>query len=249
VASDTYHLLARYYDHLFEEGPAFGRARRVILGPLWKKVHTVCDLCCGTGTFALEMARRGKRTYALDLSPEMVRATKRKAKAAGLAIHAATADMRRFTLPEPVDLITCEYDALNHVPRRADLAAVLRAAARALKPGGHFAFDVNNKDAFATIWSNTWFIDKDPVALIMRGHYQYGTLRAGVDVEWFVRHGKTWRRHHEHIDEVCWSADEMRAALTAAGFDDIQEWDAAPFFRSPYTLPGNRTFWRARRAG
>jgi hypothetical protein len=33
-------------------------------------------------------------------------------------------DMREFRLPEPVDLVLCEFDALNHVPRKGDLAPV-----------------------------------------------------------------------------------------------------------------------------
>jgi SAM-dependent methyltransferase len=249
MASDTYRLLARYYDHLFEEGPAFARARRTVLGPVWRQVQSACDLCCGTGTFAVEIAQRGIEMFALDLSPDMIAATRKKARAAGVKVTAAVADMRAFRLPHPVDLITCEYDAVNHVPQRRDLARVCRSAARALNPGGYFAFDVNNRDAFLTIWANTWFIEKDPVALVMRGSYEYPAMRAMVDVEWFVRQGKLWKRYHEHIEEVCWTADEIRRALEEAGFDDIQEWDAAPFFRSPFTLPGNRTFWRARRRG
>jgi hypothetical protein len=38
--------------------------------------------------------------------------------------------MRSFRLPEPVDLVLCEFDALNHVPRKADLARVARAIVR-----------------------------------------------------------------------------------------------------------------------
>jgi len=52
--------------------------------------------------------------------------------------------MRTFCLPEPVDLVTCEYNALNHLPQKADLARTVRAVARALRPGGYFYFDVNN---------------------------------------------------------------------------------------------------------
>ncbi len=51
-------------------------------------------------------------------------------------------------MPEPGDLVSCEFDALNHVPRKADLALVAKAVARALRPGGHFCFDVNNRLSF-----------------------------------------------------------------------------------------------------
>ena len=61
--------------------------------------------------------------------------------------------MRTFRLPKAMDLITCEFDALNHVPRKADLRRVARAVARALRAGGHFLFDVNNSLGFERYWA------------------------------------------------------------------------------------------------
>ena len=226
---------------------SFTLARKRVIGPILPEVQSACDLCCGTGTQALMLARRGIQTFAVDLSPEMCRITRDKVRRAGLPVRVIRADMRTFRLPQPVDLITCEFDALNHVPRKSDLARVLKCAAASLEPGGHFAFDVNNRLAFERIWSNTWFIEKDPVALVMRGGHTPGTDRAWTDVEWFVREGRSWKRYHEHIEEVCWTAAEMRQALAAAGFDRVRNWDAAGFFREAHTRRGNRTFWLARR--
>ena len=247
MPSDTYRYLAKYYDHLFEARRSYTAARKVIVNPLLSTVESACDLCCGTGSFALELARKGICTFAVDLSPDMCRITRSKAKAAKLKIEVIAADMRTFHLPQAVDLITCEYDALNHVPRKPDLPRVLRAAAKALTPGGHFVFDVNNRAAFFNIWSKTWFIEKDPVALVMQGSHTPGSDKASCIVEWFVRTGKVWKRYSERIEEVCRSAAEIRAALKDAGFDQIKTWDASPFFKDYFTPPGNRTFWRARK--
>ena len=247
MASDTYRYLAKYYDHLFEARRSYTTARKAILNPLLPKVESACDLCCGTGSFALQLARKGIRTFAVDLSPDMCRITRLKAKAAKLKIEVIEADMRTFQLPQGVDLITCEYDALNHVPRKQDLPRVLRTAAKALNPGGYFVFDLNNRAAFASIWSKTWFMEKDPVALVMQSTHVPGSDKASCNVEWFVRTGKIWKRYSERIEEVCWSAAEIRKALKEAGFDQIQTWDASPFFKDSHTPPGNRTFWRARK--
>lgn len=247
MASDTYLWLARYYDHLFEYRRQFDKARAEVIGPLLPQVRSACDLCCGTGALALELAGRGIRVFAVDLSPEMCKLARRKVRGTGLPVTVLEGDMRTFRLPEPVDLVTCEFDALNHVPKKADLGRVLRAVARALRPGGHFAFDVNNRRAFETVWSNTWFLEKDPVALVMRSGHRPGKDRAWSDTDWFIREGTKWTRHSEHIEEVCWPAAEMRAALAAAGFHQVKAWDAAPFFEDALTPPGNRTFWRARR--
>ncbi|MGJ5813292.1 class I SAM-dependent DNA methyltransferase [Paludibaculum fermentans] len=246
MASDTYRWLARYYDHLFEFRRQFDTARESVIGPVLPGVKAACDLCCGTGTLALELAAQGIEMYAVDLSPDMCRIARKKVRGTGLPVHVIQADMRTFVLPRQVDLVTCEFDALNHVPQKRDLGRVLRGVARALRPGGHFAFDVNNRRAFERVWSNTWFLEKDPIAMIMHGGHRRGSDRAWSDVEWFIRVGEKWTRHHEHIEEVCWSAPEIRTALAAAGFDQVKAWDAAPFFEDALTPAGNRTFWRAR---
>jgi SAM-dependent methyltransferase len=247
MPSDTYRWLAKYYDLLFEYPEGFDEAREHVIGEILPGVEFACDLCCGTGRTAIRMASRGIKTFAVDLSPDMCRISREKVRKAGLHVRVIRGDMRDFRLPQTVDLITCECDGMNHIPRKQDLRRVLKSVARALRSGGHFAFDVNNRKAFERIWSNTWFFDKDPVAMIMHGEHEPGTDKAWTDVEWFVREGKSWKRYHEHVEEVCWSAVEIRDALTNAGFDRLRSWDAAPFFNDGVTLPGNRTFWLARK--
>ncbi len=67
--------------------------------------------------------------------------------------------MREFQLPKTVDLITCEYDALNHVPKKTDLTRVAKSLAQALKPAGYFFFDVNNRIGFKQYWSQAYSIE------------------------------------------------------------------------------------------
>jgi SAM-dependent methyltransferase len=249
MSSDTYRFLARYFDQLFEFKRPFEAARRRILGPLLPGVRSACDLGCGTGTLAVQLARKGIRMIAVDSSPEMCRLARRKAAEAGVPVRVLRADMREFSIPEHVDLVTCEFDALNHVPAKRHLHRVLKCVGAALEPRGYFAFDVNNRLAFEHVWTLTWFVDKDPVALVMHGGHRRGTDRAWTDAEWFVRRGRSWTRYREHFEEVCWSASEIRGALAKAGFDKARSWDAAQFFNDALTRPGYRTFWLARKAG
>jgi len=244
---EPYRWIAKYYDHLFEFRRPFDTAHETTILPLLEKVTSACDLCCGTGTTALNFANLGIPTYAVDLSPEMCRQARAKARKTGLPLRVIEADMRDFNLPHPVDLVTCEFDALNHVPRTSDLNRVLRSVHRALNPGGHFVFDVNTLYAFQQIWNRTWVIDKDPVVMIMRSSHKPGTRKATATVDWFIRQGKVWKRHQERVSEVCWDPQEMKDALTHAGFEKIRTWDAARFFNDALTLPGCRTFWRARK--
>lgn len=246
-----YRWLAQYYDQLFSSFRIpLDLARGRILRSILPHVETACDLACGTGTTALILARQGIKTYAVDLSPLMCRLAREKAARARLPIRALRADMRSFRLPEPVDLITCEADAINHVPHKHELRMVARAVARALRPGGHFYFDVNNSLGFKQYWSGTVWFEKPGVAGVMRNAHNRGADRAWSDIEWFIRDGTRWRRHHERAEEVCWDAGEIRGVLRDSGFDELRAWDAAPFFkRNPLIRPGCRTFYLARKSG
>jgi len=223
-------------------------ARKHILGKLIDQTESACDLGCGTGTLAIEFARRGIKAYGVDLSPAMCRLARAKAREAGVKVRVVRADMRSFELPEPVDLVTCQADALNHVPSKAGLVQVARAVSAALRPGGHFYFDVNTRLAFKECWTHTWWLEEPGVVVAMRNGNDYAHDCAWSDVEWFVKEGELWRRHHERVEEVCWSDAEIRRALGGAGFDRIRAWDVGRFIQDhPIVRPGHRTFYLARK--
>ena len=254
-----YRWLAQYYDEFFSafRSPV-NAARERLLGPILPRVETACDLACGTGDTALILAGKGIKTYAVDVAPLMCRLTRVKARRARLPVRVLCADMRSFRLPESVDLITCEGDALNHVPRKAELAAVAKAVHRALRPGGHFFFDVNTSLGFERYWSGVVWFEKHRVVLVMRNGHNRQADRAWSDIEWFIREGNCWRRRHERQEEVCWRSDQISRTFREAGFDQLRSWDAGPFLKAiadvrrqdrkiPVIAPGCRTFYLARK--
>lgn len=245
-----YKWLAQYYDQLFSSfRTPIDAARQRVLARILPHVESACDLACGTGTTALALAREGIRMFAVDLSPVMCRLAREKAHRARLPLRVLCADMRSFRLPESVDLITCEFDALNHVPRKADLRMVAKAVARALRPGGHLFFDVNNRLGFQRYWSSIFWIEKPGVVLVMRNSNDSRRDRAWSEIDWFIREGSRWRRRHERVHEVCWSSDEIRRTFREAGFDWLRAWDATPFFKGdPLIRPGCRTVYLAHKS-
>jgi SAM-dependent methyltransferase len=248
--ANRYIWLAEYYDQIFTPYLSWSKAaHKRVLHPVLPGVQSACDLACGTGTTALTLACKGIQMFAVDLSPRMCSLAREKARRASVPLHVLRADMRTFRLPEPVDLILCEYDALNHVPRKADLRLVANAVARALRPGGYFYFDVNNRQGFKRYWPSTVWIEKAGVAVVMHGGHDRLHDRAWSDLEWFVRDGNCWKRHHERVEEVCWSPPEIRRVLREAGFSQVRAWDATPFFKNnPLIRRGCRTVYLARKS-
>jgi SAM-dependent methyltransferase len=165
--------------------------------------------------------------------------------------------MRSFRLPEPVDLVVCEGDALNHVPHRRDLSKVLKAVARALRPGGRFFLDVNNLPGFQRFWKGVVWCETAHVILVMRNGNDRKAGKAWSDIEWFIREGELWRRRSERVEEICWEPGVIPRTLKDVGFDQVRELDATPFFRPVRNAniaedsligPGCRSFYVARKS-
>jgi len=247
VINKPYRWLAKYYDQVLPDRSPLNGAREVILAPVLPSITSVCDLACGTGDTALTFARGGLKVFGVDGSSAMVRAARRKLSVARLPGSILRGDMRDFRLPEPVDLVTCEGDAVNHVYQKSDLTRVAAAVARALRPGGYFYFDVNNRKGFERYWNATWCGEAPGVVMVLRSACDPAQDRAWSDVDWFIREGKCWSRRREHVEEVCWSAAEIRTALKGAGFQTIREFDAAPYFNSEFMQPGCRSMYLARK--
>lgn len=95
------------------------------------------DLGCGTGTNALTLARYGWQVTGVDFSAQAIRAARRKARRAGLAVDFRQADVTRLDdLEGPFDLVLdigCLH-GLDAAARRR-YAASLR---RWLRPGGDY---------------------------------------------------------------------------------------------------------------
>jgi SAM-dependent methyltransferase len=227
-------------------------AREKVLRGILPRVRTVCDLGCGTGTAAIELARRGLTVYALDLSPEMVRRARAKIRRLSprlrSRIHLQRADLRRFRLPRSVDLVLSQFNPINHLPRKSDLARAFRAVARALRPGGWFCFDVNTRRTYEQVYSMTRFEEKPGFCLVYRGRFFPRRDKARLDLDWFIRDGRAWRRYRERIEDTCWSDPEIRGALRRAGFGRIRFWDGADVRPpAPYQRRGMDSYYLAQR--
>src|SRR5262249_49430451 len=105
------------------------------------RFRNAADIGCGTGLFAKYLNQCWDApVYAEDISPEMLRVAARNCSGSGVRL--LRQDMRHLCLPEPCDLVTSNFDALNHLTAEDDLRAAFRRVAENLRPGGHFYFDL-----------------------------------------------------------------------------------------------------------
>ncbi len=98
---------------------------------------TVVDLGCGPGNLTRRLADRwpGAQVLGIDSSPEMIDRAQREATD---RVRFAVGDLRRWSPPEPVDVLVSNA-TLQWVPGHVDLLGDLVAV---LAPGGWLAFQV-----------------------------------------------------------------------------------------------------------
>ena len=249
--SPPYSVLGRFYDQVTRGGPAMNRhARKQILGRFLRRPRVVCDLGCGTGTTAIELARAGHKVYGVDASPVQVQQARDKIRCAGVAVRVLRADMRRFRLPEAVNLVLCEFNPVNHLARKGDLLQAFRSVARALRPGGLFYFDLNMRATYVKLYPTTRWEEDDGFCVVSRGGVDEPRRKAWIVMDWFVLEHDRWRRYRERIEDTWWTNAEIRSTLRQAGFGRIRTWDGARV-RPPKMKPrpGYDRYYLAERAG
>jgi ubiquinone/menaquinone biosynthesis C-methylase UbiE len=102
------------------------------------KNYTLVDLAAGTGTLAIEAAKRCKMVYAVDISPPMLCQAKRKAEKLGISnIEFIEAGFLTYEHNGDKPDVIVSLSALHHLPDFWKAVAIQRIY-ELLKPSGHF---------------------------------------------------------------------------------------------------------------
>lgn len=119
------------------------------LAPLAGK--EVCDIGCGGGILSESMARKGAKVTGIDLSEKALKVADLHSLESGVAVRYEMIAAEELAAREPgrYDIVTC-MEMLEHVP---DPAAVVKAAATLVKPGGHVFFSTINRNPKAYLFA------------------------------------------------------------------------------------------------
>ena len=208
---------------------------------------SVLDIGAGPGKNACEVARRGMRSVALDLSPEMLAYTARRAAAEDLTVETVEADMAAFAIGEPVDLAAIFQGSLTVLLDNDDVIAHLHCVADALVPGGLYVLENEHpRDLLGrgtSVEKGPWETERDGITVRMewgRADDPFDpTTQIGMDTVTVV-----WERDGdsgEYTDirpNRQFTATEFKALVAAsARFDVVAEYGAleldVPFSAEP----------------
>ena len=242
---DPYARLAGVYDELVVDPCHSSWADYLVTSWSDDEVHSVVDLCCGSGLMTRELADRGYDVVGLDASAAMLaRARDRLGPDAPLH-RAVLPDLSCLPADRRFDAVVSTLDGLNYLTL-PDLRQTLVGLADHLRPGGWLVFDVHAEGAVA-------LLEQHPVITGTFGEATYTLLS---DVDPATRRCSSTLDYRdprpdssfveEHV-QYLHTAQQIGDALTAAGFLILDVADE--YSDAPATTDSVRATWTARRPG
>jgi len=133
-----------------------------------RPLTSVLEVACGPAYHSRELSRRGISAIGLDLRPEMIDFAKNQARQDGVEVDFLVADMCRFKLDKPVDMVIAVFDALDALVSNQALIDHFRCVGDSLASGGLYLIDLTHP--------------RD-VSFTSYGDFCYAGSRDGIDVE------------------------------------------------------------------
>jgi SAM-dependent methyltransferase len=238
-----YSRLAGVYDEIVVD-PCHERWA-AYLDELWRAdsdgVHTVLDLCCGTGLMADALIRLGYRVTGVDGSPAMLTRARQRLGPDTVLIKQV---LPNLMIDGVFDAVVSTFDGLNYL-RPVDLRRTLAAVGGRLRPGGWLVFDLH-ADAMLEFARSHPIVEgqADGTRFTIRNDVDVSarTCVTRIDVTGATG-GDTFAEQHR---QYFFSATEVRRSLSDAGFGPplvTDEYTDQPAARS--TL---RATWICRRS-
>lgn len=227
--SDSFTKIARHYDELMVKIPYEMWVDYLRL--LWAKhdcqPKTVLDVCCGTGSAARFLDKRGYKLSGVDKSEGMIEVANEREQKRGGEIDFHVQDVSQLDLGRKFDAAYSFFDSFNYITDPADLASAIKAIyGHLVEDGGVLVFDVNTEVAFREKLFDQRNLKKSaPLRYKWVGSYDKETRLIEVDMQFWTEDGPFKETHvqraHKH--------EELIEMLRIAGFSEI-------FAYNSYTL-------------
>lgn len=188
------------------------------------------DFACGTGSFTLELFRRGVDVYGVDASVEMLSEARQKCSDAGAEILFLCQKMQSLDLYGTVDTAFCTLDSLNHLPGEDDLLAAMKQVHFFMDPGGWFFFDMNTPYKHKEVLGNNTFIyEFDDLFCVWQNAYSTEEHEVEITIDFFEQVGELYERSSEQFSERAYDTEKVCSLLKEAGFDRVEVYDELTF--------------------
>ncbi|MBR3996586.1 MAG: class I SAM-dependent methyltransferase [Clostridia bacterium] len=185
------------------------------------QIKRICEIACGTGTMAIEMAKRGFDVTASDLSVEMLTEAEYKARNSNASVRFVSADMRNFSLFSKADAVLCLLDSMNYLTKPSDFCSTLESVHKNLSNGGIFIFDINSKKKFETTYAdNAYVLENQGVLCAWQNFYNEKTKICDFYLSIFTEdEDGRYNRTDEHQRERMYTLRSIKKMMSDTGFE------------------------------
>lgn len=234
-------------EHLDESHGAASRqtAERTAQIPwLWQKLqlepsHTLLDVTCGPGLYAVEFAKRGVAVTGVDFSPAAIAYARQLAQREGVngRCHFHQKDIRHMGLVENnFDAAILLYGQLT-VFRPEEAQAILATLKQQLKPDGKMCVELLNPEKIDRNNSQWWFTDDtglwgDAPFLHLGERFWLPEARTSAE-RYYIIHLETGELTHVELCDQSYRPEEMVDMMRQAGFTTVTvhpAWDRLPLY-------------------
>lgn len=193
----------------------------------------VLDLACGHGRIANRLAASGCAVTGLDAVGAFLDLARSDAAERGLSVEYVRGDMRRLPWTERFDRVVSWFTAFGYFDDREN-RAVLAEVARALRPGGRYLVELNNRDWILANFQpqrvsqlgDDFMIDRSAPLDPLSGRM--------VTERTLIRGGAV---RHTSFQVRMFTFTELRDWLLDAGFSAVEGYDEQG---APFTLGSRR---------
>ena len=189
-----------------------------------RKIKSVLDLGCGTGSMTLELRRRGYDMTGLDISEEMLSVADSRMRDEGINdVLFVLGNMCAFELYGTVDAIICCLDGINHLTSRDELLSCFSLIANYLEDGGLFIFDLNTPYKFKTVYSDRDYILEDDGIMCC---WKNRLSKKGDRVDFYLtvfeeQEDGSWTRNDGVERERAYGLRAIQNALSECGLEQV----------------------------
>jgi SAM-dependent methyltransferase len=263
---EFYSAISRFYDDLFPAdartvrfladraggqdrgagaAPPVNRAGLPAFGPV-----AVLDIACGTGEYALALARLGHRATGVDRDAGMIRRARRKARAQGAPVRFLQADMLELgaACPGPFRLAFCIGNSLVHLGGEEEVARFLAGCRTVLEPGGALVIQIINFDRI--VEQRIVALPEirpagKPIRFVRRYLWAPGDRQVRFATELIAGEGRKEMRLQNSVPLLILGSDRLRSLLEEGGWREVRLY--GDFGGGPHTAESFLTVASARR--
>ena len=219
--------LAEYYDlmHRHRDYPGEAQFADTLVRKICPGARRILDLCCGTGSHAVEMARRGYQVTAVDASDHMLEIARRKAGVAGVKVDFRCADATHLDGIGKFDAAYCLGYTFLYMTSHAEAARFLASAREALSPDGVFLLDFINGWCLVEEYPRDKTVFQAKEVTIFR--FDQASLRKNdrvrhIEFYYFISRGDgAIETIFAEEDLRIWFDDEVQLLMQSCGFRNV----------------------------